>query len=193
MKKILLFFVIVLPINLLAFEKLSDDYCVYYGNKDSDVTIIQYYSFTCPHCVTLFRKEFQKIKEAYIDTQQVNWVFHPIPVDLLTVQGMECLSKLEGREKRIFLEAMLEELIIEQPKVSATLMQKGMEVLGKPIPDLQEKRYLAETGAFNDAFLFLKQDNLIEAVPAAEVNGVLYPGQVPDYEFIERVIKKEAI
>lgn len=179
---------LVISSQLFAIEKLSNDYLVYYGNEDAPVNLVQYYSFTCPHCVSLFRKQFQQIKDHYIDTGKISWVFHPVPMDLLTIQAMDCLQKLSPREKEIFLEAILEEVIIDNPQLSATFLQKGMEVLGKPIPNLQEKAYLLETDAFIDAFHFLKHEEKIEVVPSVEVNGTFMEGEVPDSAFIERML-----
>jgi len=188
LRKILTIFLLLFSIQTFAFEKLSDVYTVYYGNKGALVHIVQYYSFTCPHCIALFRKQFQQIKDRYINTGKVSWVFHPVPMDLLTVQGMECLQSLSEQEKKIFLEAILEEVLIDRPTVSALMMQKGMEVIGKPIPQLLEKEYLSETATFFDAFNFLKQEEKVEAVPAVEINGVFLPGEIPDIEFIERAL-----
>lgn len=175
-------------IQSFAFEKLSDAYTVKYGREEASVQIIQYFSFTCPHCIALFRKQFQQIKERYIDTGKISWLFHPVPMDLLTVQGMECLQRLSPYEKKIFLEAILEEVEIDRPKISALMMQKGMEIFGKAIPKLCEKDYLSETNTFYDAFNFLKQDEKIEAVPAVELNGNFLPGEIPDIEFIEKAL-----
>lgn len=187
MKKIGCLLFILSFVQVFAIEKLSKDYLVYYGKEDAPVNIIQYYSFTCPHCVALFRKQFQQIKENYIDTGKIAWVFHPVPMDLLTIQAMDCLQKLSPREKKIFLEAILEEVLIDKPKLSATFLQKAMEVFEKPIPNLQEKGYLSETNAFLDAFHFIKEET-IEAVPSVEVNGMFIEGQVPDVAFIEKTL-----
>lgn len=189
MKKALIFFLFNIS-QLIAFEKLESDYLVYYGNTNAPVKIIQYYSFTCPHCVALFRREFQQIKADFIDTGKISWVFHPVPMDLLTVQAMDCLQKLPFREKKIFLEAILEEVLIDNPKLSASFLQKAMEVLGIPIPNLQDKGYLGETKAFHDSFQFLKQEDTMDVVPCVEVNGTFIPAQVPDVAFIEGILSE---
>jgi hypothetical protein len=181
-------FLLFFATKLIASETLDKEYLVTYGKDEAPVKIVQYYSFTCPHCVALFRKQFQQIKENYIDQGKISWIFHPVPMDLLTVQAMDCLQKLSLREKKVFLEAILEEVLIDNPKLSASFLQKAMEVLGSPIPQLQEKSYLSETKAFLDAFHFLKNEKKIEAVPSIEVNGVFIEGQVPDIAFIEKIL-----
>ena len=189
MKRLILFSLLLCS-HIFAFEKLPSDYLVSYGSRDAPI-IIQYYSFTCPHCVAHFRNEFQKIKENYIESGKILWIFHPVPMDLLTVQAMECLKKLSEREKKIFLEAILEEVVIDDSKLSASFLQKAMEILGKPIQELQNKDYLSETDAFVDAFHFLKQEDTVDVIPSIEVNGIFIPAQVPDCEFIEELLFKK--
>lgn len=188
MKKITITLFLVLGARLFAFEPLAEEYLVSYGNKDASLTITQYYSFTCPHCIALFRKQFQQIRQEYIDTEKVCWVFHPVPMDILTVKAMDCLQKLSNKEKQLFLEVLLEEVVMDNPHISSLLMQKGMEILGKPTPNLGDKEYLSSTDAFLDAFEFIKQDQTVEAVPSVDVNGHLLEGQVPDLAFIHKLL-----
>lgn len=188
MKKVL--FAFFLFTKIFGFEPLPNEYLVTYGSPEASTKITQYYSFTCPHCLALFRSQFQEIKERFIDTDTVYWVFHPVPMDLPTVQAMDCLEKLSAHEKRIFLEAILEEVVIERPQISVLLMQKGMEVLKKPITRLSDQAYLSDTNAFLDAFNFLKQERQLKAVPAVEANGILIPDQVPDIAFLETLLRE---
>ena len=178
-----------LTMKCYGFEKLPESYLVSYGDPKADIKITHFFSFTCPNCVALYREEFRDLKAKYVDTGKVYLTFHPVPMDLLTVQGMHCLEKLSPKEKKIFLEALLEELIIDNPDFSACLMVKAMDLLEKPVPLLQDKAYLQETDAFNDAFKFLKQEEKIIAVPTVEVNGTIYAKEVPDKHFIEAIIK----
>ena len=173
-----------------AFEKLPEAYLVSYGDPHAKIQITHFFSFTCPNCVALYREEFSDLKRDYVDSGKVHLTFHPVPMDLLTVQGMHCLEKLSPKEKKIFLEALLEELIIDNPEFSTRLMIKAMDLLDKPTPLLQDRKYLEETAAFTDAFKFLKQEEKIVAVPTVEVNGTIYAKEVPDKHFIEAIIKK---
>jgi hypothetical protein len=66
-------------------------------------------------------------------------------------------------------------------------MQAVMEVLGRPLPDLAEMEFLEKTDAFQDAFLFLKQKDVIKAIPMVEINGKLRE-EYPTREFLEREI-----
>lgn len=176
---------------LFSFEKLHEKYLVNFGNPEAPLKITEYYSFHCPHCIALFRKDFGKIQKSYLDSDQIYWTFHPIPNDLVTLQGMICLEKLNDRQKQMFLEAILEETDISNAEITSALMKKAMEILENPVPNLQSDEFLEKSAAITDAFVFLKQKEQINAVPTVEVNSIIYPKDVPDFEFIQAVVKKE--
>ncbi len=49
------------------------------GAEDAPVTVIEYASVTCPHCATFHETVFPAIKENYIDTGKVRFVFREFP------------------------------------------------------------------------------------------------------------------
>ena len=49
------------------------------GAEDAPVTVIEYASVTCPHCATFHETVFPDIKENYIDTGKVRFVFREFP------------------------------------------------------------------------------------------------------------------
>lgn len=177
------------PLQAFSLEKLKSDYHIVFGEPESKVQIVQYFSLMCPHCLELFKKDFQEIKRQYIESGKISWIFHPVPMDLLTVQAMVCLEKLSEKEKRIFLSAILEVMSMNDSNLTLSYMQKAMEIFNKPLPELKEKEYLAKTFAFQDAFHFLKQKEKIEAVPSFEINGKLFLTDSPTKEFIEKCIQ----
>ena len=189
--RILFFLIAILATeSSFALDRLKSAYTISYGDLDAPVKIIQYFSFTCPSCVNLFRKEFDEIKAEYIDTKKVFWTFHPVPMDALTIRAMDCLEKLTPKEKSIFLEVMLEEILLDDEFVSILFMKKAMESFGKPTPDLQDNEYLSSTRAFQDSFEFLTQEEKIMAVPTIEINGKMFPFEVPEKSFIDRKVQK---
>lgn len=176
-----------LPIG--ALEKLPAEYRITYGNPQAKFKVIEYFSFMCPHCVALFRKEFQGIKNTLIDQEGIYFEFHPVPQDLPTVQAMICFEQLSNDEKQLFLEAILDSVNIEDSTTTPLLMQRAMEIFKKPIPKLHEEAFISDTKAFQRAFEFIKQEDRIEAIPTIEINGKLYPNDVPERELIEKKIE----
>ena len=51
------------------------------GNPDADVTVIEYASFTCPHCRDFHDTVFEELKENYIDPGKINFVYREVYFD----------------------------------------------------------------------------------------------------------------
>lgn len=50
------------------------------GKEDAPVTIVEYFSMTCPHCRDFENKSFPTIKEKYIDTGKVRYIGRLFPL-----------------------------------------------------------------------------------------------------------------
>ena len=59
-------------INVRGFFAQADD--IIYGNAESKIVFLEYFSPTCPHCVDFRNKIFPKIKEKYIDTGKILYI-----------------------------------------------------------------------------------------------------------------------
>ncbi|MFY0636230.1 MAG: DsbA family protein [Vannielia sp.] len=51
------------------------------GDENAPVTVIEYASFTCPHCANFHATAFKKLKENYIDTGKVHFIYREIYFD----------------------------------------------------------------------------------------------------------------
>lgn len=51
------------------------------GNPDATVEVIEYASFTCPHCANFHANQFKEIKNNYIDTGKIKFVYREIYFD----------------------------------------------------------------------------------------------------------------
>jgi protein-disulfide isomerase len=49
------------------------------GSDKAPVTIIEYASVTCPHCATFHIETYPKLKEKFIDTGKVRFIFREFP------------------------------------------------------------------------------------------------------------------
>lgn len=59
---------------------IEDDDIVF-GDKNAPVTIVEYASLSCSHCAAFHDDTFPKLKENYIDTGKVIFVFRNFPLD----------------------------------------------------------------------------------------------------------------
>lgn len=170
-------------------HKLESPYIIKYGDKSSTINIVEYFSFQCPHCIRLFKEQFNQIKAEFIDTNKAYFEFHPVPNDLLTVQALICLSNLNEEEKRLFLEVILEEADPTDDALMAKLMMAAMNVFKKPIPSLEDENFLKNHEIMKISHDFILQQR-IEAVPTIEVNGILYAKEIPNYQFIKTLVEE---
>lgn len=51
------------------------------GDPDAPVTVVEYASFTCPHCARFHQNTMPAIKAAYIATGKVKFIFREYPFD----------------------------------------------------------------------------------------------------------------
>ncbi|WP_298968558.1 DsbA family protein [uncultured Roseobacter sp.] len=51
------------------------------GNPDAPVTVIEYASFTCPHCASFHAGPYKQLKADYIDTGKINFVYREVYFD----------------------------------------------------------------------------------------------------------------
>jgi protein-disulfide isomerase len=54
------------------------------GADNAPITIIEYASMTCPHCARFDTEVFPQLKEKYIDTGKVRYIFREFPLDKLS-------------------------------------------------------------------------------------------------------------
>ncbi len=184
--KLTILFLFFLSTQLHAFEKLSETYQIAFGKPEAPIHIVEYFSLNCPKCLTFVKNDFLQFKQKYIDTDQVYWIFHPDPTDLLTLQLMVCLEKLTENEKVLFFTTTVGFMEKKKDvKVGAFVMQTAMEFLKKPLPLLEQWEFLEETQAFEHAYRFVKQPDVFTVIPTVEINGTLYDA-FPSLKFLER-------
>lgn len=51
------------------------------GAEDAPITMIEYASYTCPHCAAFHQGTYQEIKKNYIDTGKVKLVYREVYFD----------------------------------------------------------------------------------------------------------------
>lgn len=51
------------------------------GDPEAPVTVVEYASFTCPHCANFHQTNFDRMKEEYVDTGKVRWIYREVYFD----------------------------------------------------------------------------------------------------------------
>ncbi|MEO1719068.1 MAG: thioredoxin domain-containing protein, partial [Pseudomonadota bacterium] len=78
--------------ELMAEGALPD---IVYGNADAKITVVEYASMTCGHCANFHTNVYPKLKEKYVDTGKVKFVFREFPLDNLAAAA-SMLSRLSA-------------------------------------------------------------------------------------------------
>ena len=155
---------------ILAMAKLDPTYQVAYGDSKAEREVVEYYSLSCSKCLELFTTDLPKLKAVY---PEVRFVFHPDPADLLTLQAMVCLEKIDEEKRPLFLQAVLECLHENRGRGGLAILQTAMEALDTPLPDLDKLEFLETTDAYRAAYRFLVQEDVVTTVPSYEIDGEL--------------------
>ena len=51
------------------------------GNPEAAVTVIEYASYTCPHCARFHEGPYKQLKAEYIDTGKINFIYREVYFD----------------------------------------------------------------------------------------------------------------
>lgn len=57
------------------------------GDPNAPVTIIEYSSLTCPHCAQFHQEIMPELRERYVETGKVRWVYRDFPLDELALNA----------------------------------------------------------------------------------------------------------
>ncbi|CUH86705.1 Thiol-disulfide oxidoreductase D [Phaeobacter sp. CECT 5382] len=68
------------------------------GAEDAPVTMIEYASYTCPHCATFHNGVFKQLKEDYIDTGKVKFIYREVYFDRYGLWA-SMIARCAGPEK----------------------------------------------------------------------------------------------
>ena len=97
-KKLFYFFVCFFTLNNFQINNALAEIENYIGNKDSNVTVIEYASMTCGHCATFHNKVFPKLKEKYIETGKIKFIYRDFPLDQQALYA-SILARCAPKEK----------------------------------------------------------------------------------------------
>lgn len=72
------------------------------GSENAKVTIVEYASMTCGHCMVFSTKVFPELKSKYIDTGKVRFIFREFPLDARAFAA-SMLARCAGPDKAFAL------------------------------------------------------------------------------------------
>lgn len=127
------------------------------GKDDAPVTIVEYASFTCVHCANFHINTMTALKEKYVDSGKVKFIFREFPFDAMAT-AMSMLARCTPAERYY----PLVDLFFRR--------QEAIMTSPKPLEELQSAARLA--GFTQESFeTCLKNQSIYDGVNAVKKHG----------------------
>ncbi len=81
---------------------------LYLGAKDAPVTMIEYSSLSCFHCADFHKKIFPGLKEKFIDTGILKYVYRDFPLNNQAIKGAALAHCADNDKIFLFLKILFE-------------------------------------------------------------------------------------
>jgi protein-disulfide isomerase len=164
------------------------------GNPDAPVTVIEYASFTCPHCRSFHEGAFKELKANYIDTGRIHFIYREVYFDRFGLwAGM--LARCAGPDRYFGMAEMLyatqqEWLGNGDPATIAENLRKMGRTAG--LTD-EEVNACLQDGDMARAMVAVYQENAeaddIDSTPSFVINGEKYSNM--SYEEFSGILEEK--
>ena len=159
------------------------------GSKDAPVTVIEYASLTCGHCADFHKGTYPKLKEKYVDTGKLRYIFREFPLDRLSLAGF-LVARCVGPDRQLpmidLLFAEQANWVIQDPKAALAKLQGYAKQAG--FTEEQYRQCLANEkyiNGINEMRTRAHEKFGINSTPSFFVNGTLLKGNVGIERFEE--------
>lgn len=95
-----------------------------FGSNDAPITLFFYGDFACHHCIRFIHENFAKLREQYISTGKVKFVFRPIISTRATLAGIQylfCEKRTSNINMEIFLQLFESKFVLKKDFINELL------------------------------------------------------------------------
>jgi protein-disulfide isomerase len=176
---------------------LPSDYVL--GDKNAPVVFIEYASLSCPHCATFVRESFEKLRQEYVETKKIAFIFRNFPLNhpaLAASMLAECQAQdsAEKSEEKFYSTIK----ILFKTQDNWAFEQNFLEKLESifKLDGMSSKRFNAcvNNKELQDKILKHRMDVakalMIKSTPSFFANGEASEGYV-DYLTLKKLIDKK--
>ena len=165
---------------------------MFIGDKEAPVTIIEYASFTCPHCATFHTEILPKLKTDYIKTGKVLLEYREVYFDGPGLWA-GLLARCQGNEKYFPMIDLIYRKQKDWAKGNRDEIINGLLSVGRQSGLTDEKsRVCMENGEMAEELIEIFKINTTEdnisSTPSFVINGELK--QNMSYEDLKKIIDK---
>ena len=167
------------------------------GDEDAPVTIIEYASMSCSHCADFHNNTLENLKNEFIDTGKVRFVFRDFPFNYPALAGsmmMQCVPNDVRYDYMNALYKLQKSWVFRDQSKTRAELYKIMQSGGMNKEDFDS--CLSNVNLENDLLegvMNAQREFNIRSTPSFIVNGVLYSGNKNIKEFrqiIEKILSQ---
>ena len=177
-------------LTLAEYCSQNDEKCASIGADDAPVTFVEVSDFGCPHCQSFHQEKSAAIKENYVNTGQVKWVFLPYALRPETVPAANAaLCAAEQGNYSEFTDALFN-LPIETALTRDGFLMAADEIdldIDSFTTCVEDGRYNRTVGDNQQAARAVR----VSGTPTFFVNDQIVTGNVPLAEF-ERLFNQQS-
>jgi protein-disulfide isomerase len=147
------------------------------GDPKAPVTLIEYASFTCPHCAHFATQILPEVKKKWIDTGKVKLIYRDFPLDQTAVKAAQ-LAECSGNDRYF---AVVDMIFATQGNWAASSdpiaeLAKGLRIAG--MGDKEVKACLANDAMSNAVIADYRGGETlgVNSTPTLFINGQQYRG-----------------
>lgn len=157
--------------------------CVFLGEETAPVTFVEVSDFGCPHCQDFHRDKADAIKENFVQTGDVRWVFLPYALRPETLPAASAAMCAGEQDKYLeFANAMF-----APDDLSSSLSRAGILAAGAGAGlDMEAFQACVEEGRFDSTISVNQQAASaagVSGTPTFFINDQVVRGNVPLAEF----------
>ena len=163
------------------------------GPEDAKVTIIEYASFTCPHCANFHKGPLKQLKAEYIDTDKVHFIYRDVYFDRFGLWA-SMVARCGGPEKFFGISDMLYEQQREWTQGEPAAIADNLRRIGKVAglePDAVEA-CLNDTEKAKALVAWYQQNaeaDAVESTPTLVINEQKYSNMA--YDDLKAIIEEK--
>jgi len=160
------------------------------GQSNAPVTIIEFASLTCPHCADFSKEVFPKIRQNFIDTGKVRYIFREFPLDIKAAAGAllaRCISKDDSKKYFAVNDLLFYQQVEWFKNTSETLTRIGRQAgLSAPEVDacLKDQALLDKLKADQ---AYADEVLQVHSTPTFFINGERFVGEMSFEKFSEKI------
>jgi protein-disulfide isomerase len=159
------------------------------GDANAPVTVVEYASLSCSHCAEFSNSTFSQVKERYIDTGKVRFIFREFPFDGVAMAG-SMIARCASDDKYFpIVKAFFE----QQASIhSAASPLEWLQNFGKQVGFTEESLNACLSNRELEANLGAVRDRAAEkfnvsSTPTFFINGKIVRGGMTIEEFANEV------